>query len=136
MTDPKLVECERLLAAAEAKIARLLQRIADLEAAEPVSAVMQSQVDDVIGGVGDCETLPHMDPRRHPITQCLIATILHVARLRERETILNTTIANLHEEIDKLQKREREIYNRLDLVMAFIQPRTVVAQMYQDAPDG
>lgn len=148
---------------AQAEIARLLLRIADLEAAEPVSAVLADQVLDVICGIGDCEIPPHMDPRRHAIHQCLIAAILHVARLREalervtgerdeekeivsrvweilgspsfaslrgrsiydllqeiisarnnaqaeiarlreRETILNTTIANLHEEIARLQE--------------------------------
>jgi len=39
--------------------------------------------------------------------------------------------------ITLLQQREREIYARLDLIMKYIQPRTVVAQMYrEDAPDA
>jgi len=178
-----------------AEIARLRQRVADLEIAEPVSAVLQAQIDDVAEATVDCPIPSSMDVRRHPITQCLIAAIVDNARLREalervtrerdeekeivsrvweilgspsfaslrgrsmydllqetisahndaqaelarqreRETILNTTIANLHEETDKAREREREIYNRLDLVMKYIQPRTVVAQMYRDAPDG
>ena len=68
---------------AQAENARLTLRVADLEIAEPVSAVLADQVLDVICGIGDCEIRPHMDPRRHPVYQCLIAAILDNARLRD-----------------------------------------------------
>jgi len=52
--------------------------------------------------------------------------------LIDREVELDAAEA----EIARLREREREIYNRLDRCLAFLRPRTVVAQMYQDAPDG
>jgi len=67
----------------KAEIDGLWQRVADLEAAAPVATVLAAQIDDVICGIGDCEILPHMDPRRHAVCQCLIAAILETARLRD-----------------------------------------------------
>ena len=131
--DSEIPQKNREIRCLEIEIPRLLLRIADLEAAEPVSAVMQSQVDDVIGGVGDCEIPPHMDPRRHPVCQCLIAAILDNARLRERETILTTTIANLHDEIDKARDFVRLVREEWDI---HTPPRITEALKKMDAPDA
>ena len=123
---------------AQAEIARLLLRIADLEAAKPVATVLAAQIDDVAEATVDYPIPSSMDVRRHPITQCLIAAIADnaqlrvelqsiegchrsmsrefrkqrdetIPKLRERETILNTTNANLHDEIARLRDALGEI---------------------------
>jgi len=70
----------------DAELARLRQRIADLEAAKPVATVLATQIDDVAEATADYPIPSSMDVRRHPITQCLIAAIVDNARLRERCT--------------------------------------------------